>query len=173
MSISSSRLSPQSSLGEEPAEAAGRRLLVLLVEADVAIRQTIRRHLERFVIRREGGQMASVALVEADTAHGALSILAALTPDLVLLDLTLPEMSGYEVCEHLRTKEQLRPVPVIAISARTMPEDRAAAEESGANAFLAKPFTRDQLTEQMLTLLAPSAARNGGHDSLTNRGGSE
>lgn len=154
MSISSSRPFRPSSPDAEPADVDSRRLLVLLVEGDLRVRRFVRRYLERFPVGRGNREVVSLSLVEAESGREALQMLAALTPDLVLLDLALPEMSGYEVCEHLRASDRLQHVPVLAMSARTMPEDRAAAEEVGASGFLAKPFTRQQLTAHIEMLLA-------------------
>jgi CheY-like chemotaxis protein len=154
MSISSSRPFRPSSPGAEPADVSGRRLLVLLIEADFRVRRVVRRHLDSFPVGRGNLEVVSLALVEAESGREALLMLSSLTPDLVLLDLTLPEMSGYEVCEYLRASDRLRHIPVLAMSARAMPEDRAAAEEVGASAFLAKPFTRQQLTAHIEMLLA-------------------
>ena len=158
MFTSSSRRFQPSSRGAEPVEVSSRTLLILLVEADRDVRRAVRKHLDNFPFARGSLESVSIALIEAESGREALSMLSAFTPDLVMLDLTLPEMSGYEVCEHLRAKDELQHVPVLAMSSRTMPEDRAAAEEVGASAFLAKPFTRQQLAGQVEMLLAPDAA---------------
>src|SRR5690242_2650873 len=68
-------------------------------------------------------------VMEAFSGHVAKELLAEQRPDLVCLDLTLPDISGYEVCEHIRATPGLQDVPVLMISARTMTMDRAQAEE--------------------------------------------
>jgi two-component system chemotaxis response regulator CheY len=112
----------------------------------------VRTHLE--ALRVPDQESGFVSVVEAESGRGALSILAIIAPALVVLDLILPELSGYELCERLRASATLQHVPILAISARAMPEDRAAAEEAGASAFLVKPFTPRQLTEHVLPLLS-------------------
>jgi two-component system chemotaxis response regulator CheY len=117
----------------------------------------VRTHLE--AIRFPGDQSPRVlSVMEAESGRGALSVISKVAPSLVVLDLILPELSGYEVCERLRATSALQHVPILAVSARAMPEDRAAAEEAGASAFLAKPFTPRELTEHVLPLLSASIA---------------
>ena len=95
-----------------------------------------------------------IAVTEAATGKAALSRLAESVPDLICLDLMLPESSGYAICEHVRKTASLREVPVLVISARQMPADRAAAEEVGANAYLIKPIRRAQFEATIRELLA-------------------
>ncbi len=85
--------------------------------------------------------------------HSALKLLEDCVPDLLCLDMTLPRESGLELCEHIRSDQRLRSVPVLMISDRFSPEDMANAEEAGANAFLKKPFTRDKLLRYIVVLL--------------------
>jgi two-component system chemotaxis response regulator CheY len=113
----------------------------------------VRQNLERLRVRASKGQDVTLTVLEAANARSALSLMSTVAPDLVVLDLLLPELSGYEVCERLRANAAFERVPVLAISARAMPQERAAAEEAGASAFLAKPFTKQQLAEQVLPLL--------------------
>jgi two-component system chemotaxis response regulator CheY len=112
----------------------------------------VRAHMETLRVSRGDAADAGFIVVEAETGRRALSLLTTMAPDLVVVDLGLAELSGYEFCERLRATGSLQHVPVLAISARTMPEDRAAAEEAGVSAFLAKPFTRRQLTEHVVPL---------------------
>jgi two-component system OmpR family response regulator len=85
--------------------------------------------------------------------------------DLVVLDLMLPGMSGYEVCEQIRaTGKQM---PVLMLSARTLSEDRTRGFDVGANQYLVKPFELDELISRIKNLLAqfnhptPKQATNG------------
>jgi two-component system chemotaxis response regulator CheY len=76
-----------------------------------------------------------------------------LRPDLICLDLVLPESSGYEVCEFIRRSPEHRGTPVLIMSGRSYPADRAHAAEAGADAFIAKPFTEDDLRRRIERLL--------------------
>lgn len=73
---------------------------------------------------------------------------------LVILDLMLPGMSGYAVCDTLRSKES--DVPILMLSARTLPEDRIRGYEVGANQYLQKPFELDELLAMVRNLLGRS-----------------
>lgn len=122
---------------------------VLVVEDDPDLRKLLRKYLESM----------GLAVSEAATGKAALQVLGGSTPALVCLDLMLPEQSGYSVCEFIRQDAVLRDIPVLVISARALPEDRAAAEEAGASAYLVKPFSRQQIVEQVGALLGPALPR--------------
>ena len=77
--------------------------------------------------------------------------------DLVILDLMLPGMSGYKVCQSLR--EQGRDTPVLILSAKTLPEDRARGFDVGADQYLTKPFELDELIARVRNLLTRHARR--------------
>ncbi len=62
-------------------------------------------------------------------------------PDLVILDLTLPGMNGFDICRYLRHNDRTRKIPVIMLTARTGENDRHAGLESGADKFITKPFS--------------------------------
>jgi two-component system chemotaxis response regulator CheY len=157
MWISSSRRSPPSSPAGEPAELRECRLLALVVVDNPELRQTVRSHLEGMRIRGHQASTVRFTVVEAESGRAALSLLTAIAPDLVVVDLVLAEMSGYEFCERVRASGVNEQVPVIGISARAMPQDRAAAEEAGVTVFLAKPFTLRQLSEQIVPFFTAAA----------------
>lgn len=77
--------------------------------------------------------------------------------DLVVLDLMLPGMSGYAVCESLREID--RDMPVLILSARTLAEDRARGFDVGANQYMSKPFDLDEFISRVRNLLAFSRRR--------------
>jgi len=83
-----------------------------------------------------------VEVVDVAEGRSAIRQLELSPPDLVCLDLMLPEMSGFEVCEFMRAHPALREVPILIMSARAKPMDRAFAEEVGATAYLVKPFKK-------------------------------
>jgi len=98
-------------------------------------------------------------VIEVGSGRLAVEVLGRTAPGLVVLDLMLPELSGFEVCEHIRRVPELRRVPVLITSARGMPQDRAQAEEAGADAYLVKPFSRNELIETVRRLLWPKVRR--------------
>lgn len=120
----------------------------LLVEDHPDLRSEIREFLQRMGLRT----------VEASDAGSALSRLAACQPDLICLDLVLPESSGYELCEFIRRSPRHRTTPVLMMSDRSYPEDRAHAAEAGADAFLAKPFSEASLRQRIEELQGAAPA---------------
>jgi two-component system chemotaxis response regulator CheY len=79
--------------------------------------------------------------------------LRALKVDVACIDIGLPNESGYELCEHIRSRPDLGALPILVTSERSFPEDMAYAEEAGANAFLKKPFTMVRLLMYVSALL--------------------
>ena len=114
----------------------------LVVEDDPEIRKLIRKYLEKL----------GLEVREAGTGKAALVELAAQTPALVCLDLMLPETSGYDICAHIRRTPGLSEVRVLVISARSMPPDRAQAEDVGANAYLIKPIRWKSFSSTVVSL---------------------
>ena len=86
---------------------------------------------------------------------GRLALLAAHRdpPDLILLDINMPDMNGYEVCEHLKSEERLKGVPIIFISALTEPLDKVKAFAIGGVDYLTKPFQMEELHARVETHL--------------------
>ena len=119
---------------------------VLVVEDAPSIRKLMRVYLEEL----------GYAVEEAADGHQAIACLGTVTPALVCLDLMLPRFSGYQVCHYIRKTPALAQTPVLVVSARTLPLDRAHAEEAGASAYLTKPFTRVEFTRQVRALLDPA-----------------
>ncbi len=107
----------------------------LLVEDDPSLRKLVRGYLE----------LIKFAVSEVSDGRKAMSALKEQQLDLVVLDLMLPESSGYDVLEFMQ-KEGKTQTPVLMMSARSLPEDRAHAEELGARLYLIKPFTRAEFT---------------------------
>ena len=74
-------------------------------------------------------------------------------PDLVLLDIMMPGMSGYQLCERLKEDPELGPVPVVFLTARGEPEDRVRGLESGVDDYIAKPFHARELLLRIRAIL--------------------
>jgi len=116
---------------------------VLLVEDSPEIRRLTRAHLKRL----------GFDVTEAADGRTAMGALAARTFDLICLDLMLPEVSGYEICEHIRADDTNRNVPILIISARSSVTDRAHALEAGADSVLVKPYRSHELDALITALL--------------------
>ena len=92
-------------------------------------------------------------LETAASGPAGLARAATLHPDLILLDVMMPEMSGYEVCRQLRADPALRDVPVIMVTALDDAESRVQGLEAGADDFVSKPFNRIELRARVRTVM--------------------
>lgn len=88
----------------------------------------------------------------------ALDVVDSERPDLVLLDIMMPMMSGYEVCEQIRGNPQTRNIPVLCLSSAHTPDARAQTLRVGASALIMKPFLPAELVAQVRRYLKKEAA---------------
>jgi CheY-like chemotaxis protein len=75
-------------------------------------------------------------------------------PDLVLLDVRMPRMTGYEACERIKADPSTRDIPVVFLSAKGQESEIQAGLQAGATEYILKPFSPDQLTERLRVILA-------------------
>lgn len=125
----------------------------LLVEDSPLFRRLLGDYLRR---------LGFTEIREAPSGRAALQALEAHRPDLVCMDLVLPDVSGYDVCEFIRGTARLAGVPVLIVSSRHSPADRAHAEEAGATGFLPKPFTQEDFDLHVHQVLARAGAAAAG-----------
>ncbi len=92
-------------------------------------------------------------LITAESGMQALEVVEKEKPDLLLLDIMMPEMDGYEVCRRLKSKKETRIIPVIMVTALTDKKDKIKAAEAGADEFISKPVDRTELQVRARTLL--------------------
>ena len=88
----------------------------------------------------------------------AISVLQDHVPDVILLDIEMPRMDGYEVASHVRNDPRLKDVPIIMITSRVGEKHRARAIELGVNDYLGKPYQEAQLMRALEPLLQRSHA---------------
>ncbi len=129
-----------------------RKRTALVVEDDPDVRGLV-----ASMLRALGLEVAEVSEGRSAILHLAVHQ----RPDLVCLDLMLPELSGYDVCEYMRGEAKLRTVPILIMSARALPQDRAYAEQVGASSYLVKPFKQKAFQAAVGALLVSSAAEEG------------
>lgn len=115
----------------------------LVVDDDPEIRKLLAASMERL----------GFSVTQAADGRTAIKKLGEQRPTILCVDLMLPESSGYDVCEHVQKSPTLQGLPIVMVSARTMPEDRAQAEELGVRAYLAKPFTQSELRQAIAAAL--------------------
>jgi two-component system KDP operon response regulator KdpE len=103
----------------------------------------------------------------ANRGEEGLALAAATAPDIVILDLGLPDMDGIEVCARLREWTQC---PIIVLSVRDSERDKVAALDKGADDYLTKPFGIDELLARVRVALRHSARINGSQSSIVEAG---
>jgi two-component system KDP operon response regulator KdpE len=133
-------------------------LLVLLIEDEPQMRHFLRAAL--------GGD--EYQLIEASTGREGLAQAAGRRPDLVLLDLGLPDTDGLEVTRRIR---EWAATPIIVISARGQERDKVAALDAGADDYLTKPFSVPELLARMRVAMRHALAAGGADEPVFEAGG--
>jgi two-component system alkaline phosphatase synthesis response regulator PhoP len=134
------------------------RVLIVEDEHDIA-------GLIKLTLERAGDTEAHIV----GSGDAALKSVADEPPDLIILDLNLPVVSGVEVCRILRSRSDGRHVPIIMLTARTSEDDRVTGLELGADDYVTKPFSLRELTARVRAVLRRSAVKDD-HPLLTYRG---
>lgn len=114
----------------------------MLMEDDDDIARLVAHHLESggFRIHRPARPYSLISDAETDR------------PALFILDLMLPEVDGFQLCRSIRARPSLRDIPILILTARTAAADRKRALESGADAYITKPFEASALMAFVRTL---------------------
>lgn len=128
-------------------EKTKKRILVVEDEEHLAIGIKYNLEAEGFDVVTVGNGLA--ALKQVENSNPAI--------DLIVLDLMLPGLSGYEVCEQVR--DSGRNMPILMLSARTLSEDRTRGFDVGANQYLVKPFELEELISRVKNLLSQSTGQ--------------
>ncbi|HIK24498.1 MAG: response regulator [Thermosynechococcus sp. Uc] len=98
---------------------------------------------------REAGYM----VIEALGAKEALEKISQYKPDVVITDVVMPEMSGFELCRALKKNPETEKLPVVVCSSKNQELDRLWAMKQGADAYVTKPFTRDDLVRALKSVV--------------------
>ena len=117
--------------------------LVIVAEDDIDARRVIAGYLKTL----------SVRVIEVDDGVTALEHIDKEVPELLILDLNLPSMSGFELCERVRERDATAKVPVLVVTGRNSLEDHARAREVGVTKYISKPFKKKEFVEAVKTLL--------------------
>ena len=129
-------------------KGAGLKPRVLLIEDN-----EVNRYLVQYVLERAG--------IEVDIAIDGLQGIEAARarrPDLILMDIRMPHLDGYQATERLKADPALRDIPVVALSAHAMPHEKARALQAGCVAHIEKPIEVASFIAQLLPWLPPGAA---------------
>ncbi|MCC7116920.1 MAG: response regulator [Anaerolineales bacterium] len=118
------------------------RILIAEDEPDI-------RELVAFTLRFAGHEVTATA-----NGEEALQQAGQIIPDLILMDVRMPKMTGYDACRAMKQDATLKDIPVVFLSAKGQDTEIQTGLEAGAEEYLLKPFAPDQLTERIKAILA-------------------
>jgi adenylate cyclase len=124
---------------------------------------------ENTILVRDVLEVASYKVIDATSGKRALEIVLDVSPDLILLDVNMPGMNGFEVCRRLKGNEDTHHIPVIMLTALTDVESRVEGLDAGADDYLSKPFSPRELlarVERSLRSKAVSDDLRASHEAL-------
>lgn len=121
-------------------------LTILVVDDDLGTRLSISDYLE----------LSGYIVITADDGEKALKIVEEYHPDLIVTDIVMPQMNGYELVRQVRQKPAFRLLPVILLTARIKTQERILGYQSGCDLYLPKPFELEELAAAIRNLLERS-----------------
>lgn len=116
---------------------------VLIVDDEEFVRQLIQIKLK----------FCGIETVEAGNGVEAIEKAVSERPDLILLDVMMPKMNGFEACQRLKAHQETSHIPIIMLTARGDPSAKERGENAGALEYLTKPFSPQKLAERVLEIL--------------------
>jgi len=131
--------------------------LVMVVDDSITMRKVTSRVLENH----------SLEVMTAQDGLDAIEHLHDRIPDLLLLDIEMPRMDGYELAEHVRADPRLRHIPIVMITSRAGQKHRKKAREAGANAYLTKPYQEAELLARVGEMLKQELQRKRGEQNAS------
>ncbi len=121
-------------------------LKILVVDDDLGTRLSISDYLE----------LSGYSVIMADDGQEALAMVEENNPDLIVIDIVMPRLNGYELVRRVRQKAEFRLLPVILLTARTKTQERILGYQSGCDLYLPKPFELEELAAAIRNLLERS-----------------
>ena len=118
------------------------RILIAEDEPDI-------RELVAFTLRFAGHEVTP-----ASNGEEAVQMASRIIPDLILMDVRMPKMTGYDACRAMKADPVLKDIPVVFLSAKGQDSEIQTGLEAGAEEYLLKPFAPDQLTERVKVILS-------------------
>lgn len=116
---------------------------ILIAEDERDIRELI-----KFTLTFAGHQ-----ITEAVNGEDAVEKAREIIPDLIMTDVRMPKMTGYEACKVIKNNESTKHIPVVILSAKGQDEEKDLGIEAGADDYIVKPFAPDQLTKRVAEIL--------------------
>lgn len=116
---------------------------ILIVDDDYMNREILQAHMHN----------AGYGVLTANSGAQALEILKGQRPDIILMDVRMPGMTGYELCAHLKAQPDTHDLPVLLMTAMDDDENMAQVVAAGADGFISKPFNADDIQAQIHRLI--------------------
>ncbi len=123
-------------------DPGGEEKLILIVEDHEQVRDYIKEHL-----------VENYRVLEASNGVQGLQLALETIPDLIISDVMMPEMDGFELCDQIKQNEKVSHIPVILLTARAGDESRMEGWETGADDYLTKPFNARELNVRIRKLI--------------------
>ncbi len=121
----------------------GKGATIVVVEDDAEIRVYLRELLSQYYV-----------VIEAANGHAAFEAMIEYAPSLLISDVMMPGMDGFELCEKVKSNPKIRHIPVLLLTAKGLPEDELFGTKKGADAYMTKPFYPDLLLEKVRMLIS-------------------
>ncbi|HEX21849.1 MAG TPA: hybrid sensor histidine kinase/response regulator [Chromatiales bacterium] len=134
-------------MAAEEEQIEEQRLTVMVVDDSITVRKVTERLLSRY----------DFDVITAKDGVDALTVMLEQVPDIMLLDVEMPRMDGYELATTMRNDERLRQVPIIMITSRTGEKHRQRAMNIGVNEYMGKPYQEAELIDNIRTLVGATA----------------
>ncbi|MDY6781600.1 MAG: response regulator transcription factor [Cyanobacteriota bacterium] len=131
---------------------------LLLVDDEPGLREAVQAYLE---------DDDEFSVQVAASAEEAWTLMEKTPPDLIISDIMMPQVSGYQFLERLREDSRFKTIPVVFLTARGMTADRIQGYDAGCDAYLSKPFEPDELVAIVRNLLARRSAAEGSGNETT------
>lgn len=125
--------------------ASNHRAIILYVEDNADNRLLIRRILSAY----------GYSVIEAESAARALQVLDEQMPDLILMDINMPDVDGYTLTAHLKSQTGFGHIPIVAMTANALKGDQERSLKAGCDGYIQKPIDVDTLTDQIARFLRP------------------
>lgn len=116
--------------------------------------KTIRKSAET-LLKKEG-----IEVVVAEDGYSALSVIFEANPDIVFVDIMMPKLDGYQACSLIKNNQKFKDLPIVLLSSKDGIFDKAKGTVVGADEYLTKPFTKDEILLVVKKLIANSKKKN-------------
>ncbi len=134
-------------MASEEEQVEEQRLSVMVVDDSITVRKVTERLLSRY----------DFEVITAKDGVDALTVMLEQIPDIMLLDVEMPRMDGYELATTMRNDERLQQIPIIMITSRTGEKHRQRAMKIGVNEYMGKPYQEAELIDNIRTLVGATA----------------